>query len=213
MHLGIFVKCTILDNTHLDNTHLVCPKWARWILRAMITRTVMTMEETAVLGWRRGGGGDDASDDAGDGVGGRGARAGGTYSRPRACVCVCVCAAAELADVTATMLVMVVADAEPVRVAHIRGSPAACMCVCVWRRRRQQTSCLRADCRLLLWLTLLGCIADLAGAAPSLRLGGGGGGVLLTGGLQASSVAHATGLHCGSGRSCPQLAAGDIARS
>ena len=91
--------------------------------------------------------------------------------RVRACVCVCVCAAAELADVTATMLVMVVADAEPVRVAHIRGSPAACMCVCVWRRRRQQTSCLRADCRLLLWLTLLGCIADLAGAAPSLQLG------------------------------------------
>ena len=31
----------------------------------------------------------------------------------------------------ATMLVMVVADAEPVRVAHIRGSPAACVCVCV----------------------------------------------------------------------------------
>ena len=40
----------------------------------------------------------------------------------------------------ATMLVMVVADAEPVRVAHIRGSPAAC--VCVWRRR-QQTPYLR----------------------------------------------------------------------
>ena len=31
----------------------------------------------------------------------------------------------------ATMLAMVVADAEPVRVAHIRGSPAACVCVCV----------------------------------------------------------------------------------
>ena len=75
----------------------------------------------------------------------------------------------------ATMLVMVVADAEPVRVAHIRGSPAACMCVCV-------------------------AAAETAD-------------VLLTGGLQASSVAHATGLHCGSGRSCPQLAAGDIARS
>ena len=75
-------------------------------------------------------------DDAGDGGGGRGARAGGTYSRLAGRVYVCVCvAAAETAD------------------------------------------------------------------------------VLLTGGLQASSVAHATGLHCGSGRSCPQLAAGDIARS
>ena len=31
----------------------------------------------------------------------------------------------------ATRLVRVVADAEPVRVAHIRGSPAACVCVCV----------------------------------------------------------------------------------
>jgi len=82
---------------------------------------------------------------------------------------------------------MVVADAAPVWVAHIRGSPAACVCVCVcvWRRRQQTSSLpadcrlllwltllgciagLRADCRLLLWLTLLGCIADLAGAAPA----------------------------------------------
>jgi len=76
-----FSSCTILDNTHL-----VCPKWARWILRAMITRTVMTMEATAVVGWRRGGGGDDACDDAGDGVSMRVAHIRG---RVRACVCVC----------------------------------------------------------------------------------------------------------------------------
>ena len=57
----------------------------------MITRTMMTMAATAVVGWRQGGAGNDACDDAGDGGGGRG----------------------------------------PVRVAHIRGSPAACVCVCV----------------------------------------------------------------------------------
>ena len=55
---------------------------------------------------------------------------------------------------------MAMAVPEAVRVAHIRGSGGD-------SRRLAYAS----DCRLLQWLTLLGCTADLAGAAPSLKLG------------------------------------------
>ena len=71
----------------------------------------------------------------------------------------------------ATMLAMVVANAEPVRVAHIRGSPAACVCVCVCGGGDSRRLTYVSDSRLLQWLILLSCTADLAGAAPTLRLG------------------------------------------
>ena len=67
------------------------------------------------------------------------------------------------------MTVMVVADAAPVWVAHIRGSPAACVCVGVCSGGDRRRLAFVSDHRLLLCIT--GLLCRSTGAAPSLTLG------------------------------------------